>query len=58
MLYEQLEKLILERGVPLNDQEARAHAQSLINKLKEGKKVQDSSAEMMNFLVHDLLDYS
>lgn len=31
---------------------------TIIQKLKEGKKIQDASSSLMEFLIQDLLDYA
>jgi hypothetical protein len=51
LLYDKLENLILQQGVALHDHESRAKALTLLGKLRDGKKVQESSAETMSFLI-------
>lgn len=58
VLYDKLEKLILEKGVSLEDTEAIARVKDVLNQLRDGKKVQDSAVDMMSFLIQDFLDYS
>ena len=58
LLYDQLEKQVLVKGVPLGDEYAIKKTKTLFTRLREGKKVQESSVDFMIFLVHDFLDYA
>ena len=53
-LYEELQKLMGD----LSESEGKSKMKSIMNKLNEGKKVQDASCSLMSFLVQDFLDYA
>ena len=57
-LYDEIENLVKNMGLSTDNKETKAKLLSLIQTLKEGKKVQESSANLMSFLVQDLLDYA
>ena len=51
MLYDKLESIIEANGYEGCDKQTKSKIKSIIKKLKEGKKVQESSANLMSFLV-------
>ena len=53
-----MEQLVRDMGLTTHSSESKAKLMSLIQTLKEGKKVQESSANLMIFIVADLLDYA
>jgi signal transduction histidine kinase len=58
LLYDELEKQVLVHGVSLDNEHAVKKTKTLMVRLREGKKVQESSIDFMIFLVHDFLDYA
>jgi len=57
-LYDEMEQLVRQMGLTTDMTETKAKLMSLIQTLKEGRKVQESSANLMSFIVQDLLDYA
>ena len=53
-----MEQLVRQMGLTTDMTETKAKLMSLIQTLKEGRKVQESSANLMSFIVQDLLDYA
>ena len=57
-LYEEIEDITKLLGVSSTDNLAKEKLSSVLSKLKDGMKVQESSANLMNFLIQDFLDYA
>ena len=58
MLYDELEKILEENGYQGCDKTTKTKIRNLLKRLKQGKTVQESSANLMSFLVQDFLDYA
>ena len=58
ILYDELEKILEANGYKGCNNATKERIRSMIRRLKEGKKVQESSANLMSFLVQDFLDYA
>ena len=40
------------------NEDSKTQISTILTKLNEGMKIQESSANFMSFLIHDLLDYA
>ena len=54
-MYEEIERILSSDSL---DEQSKARLKSIVKALNEGIKIQESSANIMNFLIQDLLDYA